>query len=65
MTNGRQTLTVDLTAKGNREAFEKPFRDQMAYVRDTARKNGWGYFPIRTTDDYLSMLKTDMQTGAF
>lgn len=56
VSDGWKTATVDMTNKSIRESFEKPFREQLEMVRHVADKNGWGYLPIKTTDDYLAIL---------
>ena len=64
MTNGSKTATVDMTNKNLREAFERPFTEHQALIQKTVKQSGWGYFPIKTTDDYLNNLAAYMREGA-
>ena len=64
MTDGEKIATVDMTNKNARDAFEKPFAEQAAFVKKMAEQNGWGYFSVKTTDDYLGILTAYMKEGA-
>ncbi len=56
MTDGSQTVSVNAYEKSVRETFESSFNKQTDAIQQAVKKYGWGYLPIQTTDDYLSLL---------
>ncbi|MBQ7413452.1 MAG: DUF58 domain-containing protein [Alphaproteobacteria bacterium] len=63
MTDGTKSVTVDMTNKSAREAFEKPFQEHLQTVKKTIEQNGWEYISVKTTDDYLGILATYLKEG--
>lgn len=56
MTNGRERIVVNTAEKGLQDTFARSFRQQTAFIRENATRYGWGYVPVRTTDEYLALV---------
>lgn len=56
MTNGIDKVVVDTNSKKIRQVFTDSFQQQTDFVQESATRHGWGYLPIRTTDDYLGLI---------
>lgn len=63
MTDGERTVTIDMTNKSVRDAFEKPFTEHLANLKETVERNGWGYLSVKTTDDYLGKVMAYVREG--
>jgi len=63
MTDGQQTVSVDMTNRTIRDTYEKTFAERVTRLQETTERNGWGYLSVKTTDDYLDKLMSYVREG--
>lgn len=56
VTNGTQTVTVDMRDKKNRKVFEDSFTKIQSLTADAVHSYKLGYLPIRTDESYLNIV---------
>ena len=54
--NGKEVLVLDAHNKRERRAFHQEWVQRQSELKEKATKYGWGFLPVVTHSDYLSLL---------
>ena len=63
VTDGIHVSVANMTKKESRENFKERFKKQFDFIQKAVDRNGWGYLPIQTTDDYILKIISFVQMG--